>query len=144
MKRHYTKHVSFFFFFFFFGRQTVPAMNAWKGTTLSTSHFFFFFFFLVAKPFPRWMHGGCHCCHSETVIFVVSLLSRDLPSELFNKLIATKCGQFNGCPHEFLHENGLATENPEKRRAYSTYSPIVHNQCTQPRALFFSPRPVQG
>ena len=78
------------------------------------------------------MHGGCHCCHSETVSFVVSLLSRDVPCEcsiseglaivpLARHRFQTKRGQFNGCLHARLHErheNVLATENPENRRAY--------------------------
>ena len=77
------------------------------------------------------MHGGCHCCHSETVSFVVSLLSRDVPCEcsiseclaivpLTRHQFRTKSGQFNGCLHACLHENILASENPEKRRAYSS------------------------
>ena len=86
---------------------------------------------MVAKPFPRRMHGGCHCCHSETVSFVVSLLSRDVPCEysiseglaivpLARHRFQTKRGQFNGCLHARLHENVLATENPENKRAYSS------------------------
>ena len=82
-------------------------------------------------PFPRRMHGGCHCCHSETVSFVVSLLSRDVPCEcsiseglaivpLTRHRFLTKRGQFNGCLHARLHENVLPTENPENRRAYSS------------------------
>ena len=77
------------------------------------------------------MHGGCHCCHSETVSFVVSLLSRDVPCEcsiseclaivpLTRHQFRTKSGQFNGCLHACLHENILACENAEKRRAYSS------------------------
>ena len=31
-----------------------------------------------------------------------------------------KSGQFNGCLHACLHENILASENPEKRRAFSS------------------------
>ena len=71
------------------------------------------------------------CCHSETVSFVVSLLSRDVPCEcsiseclaivpLTRHQFRTKSGQFNGCLHACLHENILASENPEKRRAYSS------------------------
>ena len=45
---------------------------------------------LVAKPFLRRMHGGCHCCHSETVSFVVSLLSRDVPW-MFNQRRFSHC-----------------------------------------------------
>ena len=82
-------------------------------------------------PFPRRMHGGCYCCHSETVSFVVSLLSRNVPCEcsiseglaivpLTRHRFLTKRGQFNGCLHAHLHENVLATENPENRRAYSS------------------------
>ena len=79
------------------------------------------------------MHGGCHCCHSETVSFVVSLLSRDVLGEcsiseglaivpLARHRFQTKRGQFNGCLHARLHENVLATENPENRRAYLVLS----------------------
>ena len=72
------------------------------------------------------MHGGCHCCHSETVSF-----ARDVPCECSiseglaivpptRHQFLTKRGQFNGCLHAHLHENVLATENPENRRAYSS------------------------
>ena len=71
------------------------------------------------------------CCHSETVSFVVSLLSRDVPCECSiseglgivppaRHRFQTKRGQFNGYLHARLHENVLATENPENRRAYSS------------------------
>ena len=60
------------------------------------------------------------------VIPRLSLLSRDVPCEcsiseslaivpLARHRFQTKHGQFNGC----LHENVLATKNPENRRAYS-------------------------
>ena len=89
--------------------------------------------FLVAKAFPRRMHGGCHCCHSETVSFDVSLLSCDVLGEcsiseglaivpLARHRFQTKRGQCNGCLHARLHENVLATEFPENRRAYSSAS----------------------
>ena len=98
-----------------------------EGTKISPS----LFFILVAKPYPRNMHGGCHCCHSETVSFVVSLLSRDVLGEcsiseglaivpLTRHRFRTKRGQFNGCLHACRHENTLASENPKKRRAYSS------------------------
>ena len=95
----------------------------WEGTKISPSLFLIF----GRQTVPRRMHGGCHCCHSETVSFVVSLLSRNVPCKysiseglaivpLTHHRFLTKRGQFNGC----LHENVLATENPEKRRAYSS------------------------
>ena len=72
----------------------------------------------------------------EAAIAVIprpSLLSRDVPCEcsiseglaivpLARHRFQTKRGQFNGCLHACLHErheNVLATENPENRRAYS-------------------------
>ena len=99
----------------------------WEGTEISPSLFFIF----GRHTVPAKMHGGCHCCQSETVSFVVSLLSRDVPCEcsiseclvivpLTRHQFWTKSGQFNGCIHACLHENSLASENPEKRRAYST------------------------
>ena len=99
----------------------------WEGTEISPSLFFIF----GRQTVPAKMHGGCHCCHSETVSFVVSLLSRDVPCEcsiseclaivpLTRHQFRTKSGQFNGCLHACLHENILASENPEKRRAYSS------------------------
>ena len=39
---------------------------------------------------------------------------------LTHQQFLTKHGQFNGCLHARLHENGLVTENPEKRQAYSS------------------------
>ena len=81
------------------------------------------------------MHGGCHCCHSETVSFVFSLLSCDVPCEcsiseglaivpLTRHRFRTKSRAiFNGSLHAWnacLHENILASENPETRQAYSS------------------------
>ena len=84
-----------------------------------------FSWFLVSKAFPRRMHGGCHCCHSETVSFVVSLLSRDVPCEcsiseglaivpLARHRFQTKRGQFNGCLHARLHENVQSDRKSKK------------------------------
>ena len=96
----------------------------WEGTKISPS----LFLILVAKPFPRRMHGGCHCCHSETISIVVSLSSRDVPSELFNQRRFSHCST-NTSPisnkawaiqwHASMR-SGFATENAEKRRAYSS------------------------
>ena len=99
----------------------------WEGTEISPSLFLIY----GRQTVPAKMHGGCHCCHSETVSFVVSILSRDVPCEcsiseclaivpLTRHQFRTKSGQFNGCLHACLHENILASENPEKRRAYSS------------------------
>ena len=72
----------------------------------------------------------------EAAIAVIprpSLLSRDVLGEcsiseglaivpLARHRFQTKRGQFNGCLqlHACLHENVLATENSENRRAYSS------------------------
>ena len=90
--------------FLIFGCQTVPAKKCMEAAIA-----------VIPRPSP----------------FVVSLLSRDIPCEcsiseglaivpLARHRFQKKHGQFNGCLHARLHENVLATENPENRRAYSS------------------------
>ena len=81
--------------FLIFGRQTVPAKNAWRLPLL-----------------PFWDRLFCLVMSQANYSISEGLAIVRLTRHRFLSMR----GQFNGC----LHENGLATENPEKRRAYSS------------------------
>ena len=84
------------------------------------------------KAFQRRMHGGCHCCHSEAVSFVVSLLSCDVNTEssiseglailpyIYTWPISNKERAIQWLPPGTPSWKWLAIENPENRRAYSS------------------------
>ena len=85
--------------FLIFDHQTVPVKNAWRLPLLS---FRDRLFCLVTSQ--------ANYSISEGLTIV----------RLTRHQFLTKCGQLNGCLNACLHENGLATENLEKRWAYSS------------------------
>ena len=83
------------------------------------------------KAFQRRMHGGCHCCHSEAVSFVVSLFvlwhqyrklnqRRFSYSSIYTWPTSNKERAIQWLPPCTPSWKCLAIENPENRRAYSS------------------------
>ena len=101
MRRHWDKPVSFLNLW----SPNRSRKNAWRLPLLS-------------------FRDRLFCCLSFVSWRPMRMFNQRMFSHCNNPLtrhqFRTKSGQFNGCLHICLHENILASENPEKRRAYSS------------------------